>query len=131
MQRLHDLADSYNTHIILVLHPNKTYRKGQDMDMEQISGTSDLYNKADNIISVSREYEEDIINQGVHGKVSILKNRDFPDIVQIETHFHKETGLLLEIDKNTGDIMAYSFNVDNNEPPIEGFQLVVGNDCPF
>lgn len=130
MQRLHDLADSYNTHIILVLHPNKTYRKGQKMDMEQISGTSDLYNKADNILAVSKEPDDDKRAQGIHGKISILKNRDFPNITEIETHYHEDTGLLLEIDSKTNDILAYAFNIDG-ETEIEGFQTVMTSDCPF
>lgn len=130
MQRLHDLADSYNTHVVLVLHPNKTYRKGQDMDMEQISGTSDLYNKADNILAVSKESDEDKRAEGIHGKIAILKNRDFPNIIDIETHYHEDTGLLLEIEPDTRDILAYVFNIDDGRPE-EGFQPVVSEDCPF
>ena len=130
MQRLHDLADNYNTHIVLVLHPNKTYRKGDSMDMEQISGSSDLYNKADNIIAVSREHDEDNIAAGVDGKVSILKNRDFPDLVEVETHFDEDTRLLLEIEEGTGSIMAYMFGWDGDKA-IEGFQPVIDLNCPF
>lgn len=33
------------------------------MDFEQISGSSDLYNKADNIITVIREYDEEKLIQ--------------------------------------------------------------------
>ena len=36
-QRLCDISKNYNTHIVLVLHPNKTYQKGEDLEMEQIS----------------------------------------------------------------------------------------------
>ena len=130
MQRLHDLADSYNTHIILVLHPNKTYKKGDEMDMEQISGSSDLYNKADNIISVSKEHDEEKKEQGISGSVSILKNRDFPNIISVETYYDEETELLLEIEKDTGNVMAYTFGWDNKQV-MKGFQEVITNDCPF
>ncbi|WP_130807669.1 DnaB-like helicase C-terminal domain-containing protein [Senegalia massiliensis] len=129
MQRLHDLADNYNTHIVLVLHPNKTYRKGQSMDMEQISGTSDLYNKADNIISVVREYEEEKINLGVNGEISVIKNRDFDDLPKVDVHFDKDTGLLLEIDEETNQAVGYSFNWDKSIP--NGFQIATDVDCPF
>lgn len=129
MQRLHDLAQAYNTHIILVLHPNKSHKKGGDMEMEQISGSSDLYNKADNVLSVSKEQDEDKKAQGINGKISILKNRDFPDIIEVETHFSEETGLLLEIEKETSNIMGYTFNWDTSLP--KGFKLVVGENCPF
>lgn len=130
MQRLCDLARAYNTHIILVLHPNKTYKKGEDMDFEQISGTSDLYNKADNIITVIREYGQEKINQGINGKIAVLKNRYFKDLPKVEIHFDEETGLLLEIQE--GNIIAYNFkwNDDISDVP-EGFQLVPDADCPF
>lgn len=131
MQRLCDLARAYNTHIILVLHPNKTYKKGEDMDFEQISGTSDLYNKADNIITVIREYDEDKVSQGINGKIKVLKNRYFADLPSIETFFDKETGLLLERGED-GSILAYNFNWNGNQKPIQGYQEVLSDpDCPF
>ena len=95
-QMLCDLSKNYNTHIILVLHPNKTYQKGEDMDMEQISGSSDIYNKADNIIAVTREYDEEKVSNGINGYIQVIKNRYYGELVKIETNFDKETGLLLE-----------------------------------
>lgn len=126
MQRLCDLSKAYSTHIILVLHPNKTYKKGDDMDFEQISGSSDLYNKSDNIISVIREYEAEKINQGINGKVAVLKNRYFKDLPIIEINFDDETGLLLEIQGE--EIVNYNFhwNTDN-----DGFMKVTNKDVPF
>lgn len=131
MQRLSDLAGAYNTHIILVLHPNKTYRKGQGMDFEQISGTSDLYNKADNILSVIREFDEDKKAQGINGYVKILKNRYFSDLTQIETYFDEETRLLLERSED-GAVLAYNFNwrIGQFIPP-EHYQEVIDPNCPF
>lgn len=131
MQRLCDISKAYNTHIILVLHPNKTYQKGEDMDFEQISGTSDLYNKADNIITVIREYDEAKIQQGVNGKIKVLKNRYFSDLPSINTFYDKETGLLLERNVS-GNILAYNFrwNKDIEEVPEE-FQMILDKDCPF
>lgn len=128
MQRLCDMAKAYNTHIILVLHPNKTYKKGEDMDFEQISGSSDLYNKADNIITVIREYKEENINQGINGKVAVLKNRIHGDLPKVEVHYDQDTGLLLEIDKHN-QIIGYSFHWDTDIP--KGFQLAIDEDCPF
>lgn len=108
-QRLCDLAKIYNTHIILVLHPNKTYSKGSDMDFEQISGSSDIYNKADNIITVVREYDEGKIREGINGHLHILKNRYYSELPKVDVYYDKETGLLLEIDINK-DILGYTFN---------------------
>lgn len=109
MQRCINMAQTYRCHCILVLHPNKTYQKGQSVEIEQISGTMDLGNKADNVISVVREYDEDKIAQGISGSISVIKNRYFTDIVTAQTHYEKETGLLLEIDEKTNKIIGYSF----------------------
>lgn len=107
MQRCHDLANCYRTHIILVLHPNKEYRKGMDMDFEQISGTSDLSNKADNILCVTREYDADEIAQGIDGKVTILKNRYYPNLDTCNLVFDIDTLQLME--KLGGEPIRYMF----------------------
>ena len=39
LQNCCDFSKAYNVHIIVVLHPNKTYTKGSDMNFEQISGS--------------------------------------------------------------------------------------------
>lgn len=107
MQRCHDLANCYRTHIILVLHPNKEYRKGMDMDFEQISGTSDLSNKADNILCVTREYDQTEKSKGIDGKVTILKNRYYSNLDTCKLRFDIETLQLLET--KDGEIVRYLF----------------------
>lgn len=133
MQELHHLAETYDTHIILVLHPNKTYKKGTDMDFEQISGTSDLYNKADNIIAVTRfrPTDEDNNNyeQGIHGKISVLKSRYYSELPSAKIHFDAETKLLLEI-KSSGNIGGYTFNWDKEAPSELNF-VDTPEGCPF
>lgn len=108
MQRCCDLAKSEKIHIVLVLHPNKTVSKGSPMDFDQISGTQDLANKADCIIAVKRNYDEEDLIQGYDGEIEVLKNRYFSELPKVKTHFDKETGMLLEIDNKTGNYMAYS-----------------------
>lgn len=108
-QRLSDMAKAYKIHIILVLHPNKTVGKGSEMDFEQISGSSDLYNKADVILSVKRNYDEEKIERGIDGKISVLKNRYYSDLISVDTHYDPETGLILEIDNLTGEYLGYGF----------------------
>jgi len=127
LQRCHDLADLYHRHIILVLHPNKTYKKGDDMDFEQISGSSDISNKADNIISVIREYDLDKIATGVNGYICVLKNRYYSDLVKCNVHFETETGLLLEID-DSNNLLAYMFHWDKH---LIGHEVEIPIDCPW
>ena len=123
MQTLCDMAKTYNVHIILVLHPNKTYQKGQDMDFEQISGTSDLYNKADNIITVIREYDEEKIESGINGKIAVLKNRYEGELPYINVNFDTETRLLLEIDDETENLYAYSFKWLDKQDILHDFEI--------
>ena len=94
VQYLSDLAKAENTHISLVLHPNKEVRKGGTLEMENISGSSDIYNKADVILAVKRIYDED---EDHDGEISVIKNRYYPDLVTTHTIYDHETGMLLEL----------------------------------
>jgi len=137
VQRLHDLANSYNTHIILVLHPNKSYRKGQNLDFELIAGSMDMVNKADNIINVIREYDEEKIAEGISGQIEVTKNRYYTDIPSIDTHFERDTGLLLE--KNESSYLAYGFTWEKYLIAAKNMKLRPEyvkeveevEDCPF
>jgi replicative DNA helicase len=123
MQKCCDLAKEQNVHIIVVVHPNKTYRKGEEMDSEQISGTSDLANKADNVITVVREYDDNILEAGINGYIQVVKNRGFSNLPKVSVHFEESTGLLLEINLDESEIIGYSFrwkshpDVDSNNDP--------------
>jgi twinkle protein len=134
MQRCIHLAGAYRCHCILVLHPNKTYQKGQHLEIEQISGTMDLGNKADNVISVIREYDESKTSQGINGSISVIKNRYFTDIVTTETHYEKETGLLLEIDEKTNEFKGYSFGWQKylkDAGKYDWHETEKPDNCPF
>lgn len=121
MQRCCDIAKAENTHIILVLHPNKTLQKNTSMDFEQISGTQDLSNKADNIIVVRKEHDEETRATGVSGDITVVKNRYFPDLPKVKIHYEEETGLLLEIDEKTNQFLAYNFGWRQYmDDPIKG-----------
>ena len=130
MQRLCDISKAYGVHIILVLHPNKTYRKGEEMDVEQISGSSDIYNKADNIITITREYDEDKTSQGINGSVAVKKNRYYGELVKTNVYYDKDTETLLER-QDDGTVYAYHFDWQGKKEIPDGFQLVLSKDCPF
>jgi predicted ATP-dependent serine protease len=105
VQNCHHLAVEHNIHIVLVVHPNKEYRTTEKPSFEMISGNSDIYNKADNIIWVSRNWE------GEHGgKIKILKSRYFTEVPEVETKFDIETGLLCEVKDNAA--ITYKFNLN-------------------
>lgn len=133
MQNCHDIANTHKIHILLVAHPNKEYRKGMEMEVEMISGTSDLSNKADNVISINREYDESKVAAGINGYVQLLKNRYYSDLPKIETYFDKETGMLLE--RLEGVPQGYNFNllkyVDSSKAPVQLYNLIQEEMCPF
>lgn len=108
IENCHHLADSYNASIVVVLHPNKTYVKGQDMDFEQISGNSDISNKADCILNVIRTTEEqkaESIGQLTSGYVQVLKNRDYSELPKIPFNFDYKTFSFLEIKEEHGKVV--------------------------
>ena len=127
VQRCCDIAKLYHVHILIVLHPNKSYRKGMDLEFEMISGSSDMANKSDNILAVTREYDADKIAQGINGYCEVLKNRYFTDLKKVLLHFDKETGMLLEMNAESGAWFQYRFDLQRKsgaaipEPlPTEG-----------
>jgi twinkle protein len=60
-------AKTYNVHVYLVAHPKKS--KGK-LEKEDVSGTGDITNRADNVFSVERDEERPLTNI-----LTILKNR--------------------------------------------------------
>jgi len=100
VEKCHALAQSYNIAIVIVLHPNKGYIKSDDIDMEDISGTMDLPNKADVILGVVRYYDGDTkFLEGVDNQIQVIKNRDWSDLPKVDCKFNSETGSYLEMKK--------------------------------
>lgn len=74
--KLNNLAIEYGVLAVLVAHPRK-YAKGEDMETQDISGSSDLGNRAQYIIGI-RRFKESEQRKGQHNydqEISILKNR--------------------------------------------------------
>ncbi|MFH5834525.1 AAA family ATPase [Proteiniclasticum sp. C24MP] len=106
MKALSDLAKTENVHIMLVLHPSKSARKNSSIEMEDISGASELYNLADVILAVKRIYDED---EEHDGEISVIKNRYYPDLVTAQTTYDHETGMLLELGPG-GEVYKYNLS---------------------
>lgn len=109
MQDLCDLARIHNCHVALVLHPNKLYRQGDRMAYEHISGSSDLVNKADNLLIV-RKASEDELEKGIDGHIDIEKNRHRGRLVSINTKFDIHTRGLAEIKDGRAQIKAFDIS---------------------
>lgn len=94
IEKCHHLAKSTNCAVVVVLHPNKTYQKGQELEFEQISGTSDIPNKADAILSVIRLQEPE---NGATSKIQVNKNRDWSELPTVPCVFDVNTCTYAEI----------------------------------
>lgn len=109
MQTLCDVARLSGCHVILVLHPNKLYRKGERMSYEHISGSSDLVNKCDNLLVVRKASEEDA-EKGIDGHVDIEKNRHRGKLLSIKTKYDIHTKGLAEIAGNKAKIKTFDIS---------------------
>jgi len=65
-------AQKFDVHVHLVAHPRKIEGRPSKID---ISGTGDITNRADNVISVYRLNEEEKASEGYDTLVEILKDR--------------------------------------------------------
>lgn len=76
--RLKEFAIKYNVHVHIVAHPRKSQGWLNKMD---ISGSGDIVNRADNVISVHRLSEDDKQNEFKYAEyntvIEIMKNRLF------------------------------------------------------
>lgn len=65
-------AKQFNVHVLLCAHPRKA---GGSLGNDDVSGSGDITNRADNVLSLERLDEKAQAEQGVDSMLSILKNR--------------------------------------------------------
>lgn len=83
--RLVDFAHETNTHIHLVAHRRKGgTAKGNRGDSDDISGSGDITNRADNVLAVTRLEDAD---SPYSSRLEILANRGFGETGAIDLHF--------------------------------------------
>ena len=73
----------------VVAHPRKT-RDG-NFDADDIAGTSDLTNRANNVFRVGRIPEEKVEEMGCSAGIRILKNRRYGDLGMVKLNFDPVT----------------------------------------
>ena len=82
--RLSDFAKKHRVHVHLVAHPRKTSNR---LDADDISGSGDTANKADNVLALTRLDEMDAAERGCDSILSILKNRHYGQYADIGLRF--------------------------------------------
>ena len=84
--RLVQFAKTNNVHVHLVAHPRKA-DGGRGFDADDISGTGDITNRADNVFLLQRLSDEDAATQGYSSVLSVLKNRTFGRKIKIGLNY--------------------------------------------
>lgn len=111
-------AKRYNVHIHLVAHPRKTHGS---LDNEDISGSGDITNRADNVFSVERvqEVEFDVI-------LKVLKNRSEGATEKIGLKYNPICRRLYI--PSLGDGKRYGWEKQDDKTKIIDEEFP---DCPF
>lgn len=88
--RLVEFAKKHNVHVHLVAHPRKT-GSGVIKDADDVSGTGDITNRADNVFAMSRLSESDALQEDCQTVLHILKNRDYGETGAIKLDFDERS----------------------------------------
>lgn len=84
--RLVEFSKHFNVHVHLVAHPRKS--KGS-LEADDVSGSGEIVNRADNAFSLSRTQEGDLGKAGFQCGLDVLKNRAFGSQVSIGLDFEE------------------------------------------
>jgi len=94
VQKCKDFAVKNNCHLILVAHPNKSKQELEEealkgnLEKTDISGSNNIPNKADNIISVERLFGE---NRPCDAIITVLKDREEGQRKVVQYNFSKNS----------------------------------------
>lgn len=78
--RLVEFAKKFEVHVHLVAHPRKSQGA---LEADDISGSGDITNRADNVFSLDRLEEKDAASKGYDAALKVLKNRSFGETPHI------------------------------------------------
>ncbi len=83
--RLVAFAQRFDVHVHLVAHPRKT--KESKFDSDDVGGSGDITNKADNVFQLSRVADENVDEAGCSAAIRILKNRMYGERSTVKLDF--------------------------------------------
>jgi twinkle protein len=78
--RLVEFAKKFEVHVHLVAHPRKAQG---NLEADDVSGSGDITNRADNVFSLDRLDEKDARAKGYDAALKVLKNRSFGETPHI------------------------------------------------
>ena len=82
--RLVAFAKARGVHVHLVAHPRKTTSR---LEADDIGGSADITNRADNVLKVERVAPEKLEKAGYSMLLTVLKNREFGALPRIKLDF--------------------------------------------
>ncbi len=129
VQQCKDFAEAYRVHVMLVVHPSKLKRRGEPLEKEDISGSNNIPNKSDIIISIERQYKED---RDCDAKLRLLKDREEGRYKEVKLMFQESTKRLLEFEGGGFREIEYDwkrFLQKKNEK--KWWETDINGDCPF
>ena len=94
--RLADFCKRLGVHVHLVAHPRKTEGK-RPLEADDVGGSGDITNRADNVLKVERVPEEKVQELGYSTLLTILKNREFGSRGKIKLEFNEPSRRLYQM----------------------------------
>lgn len=93
VKKLKEIALKYNCLILLVCHPNKTkdFKKGEELTIDSISGTSNIGNLANLIMALNRG---ELPNERT---LEVLKNRKTGQLGKLNLEFNRDNKSYVEV----------------------------------
>lgn len=117
-QTCKDFAEAHKAHVMLVCHPNKLKRQGENLEKEDISGSANISNKADIVISIERQFKED---RDCDALLRLLKDRENGKYAEVKLMFQEGTKRFLELENGKLRPIEYGWKKymhgDAWEPP--------------
>lgn len=102
--RLVAFAKAHSVHVHLVAHPRKTQGR---IEADDVGGSSDITNRADNVFKVERVKEECVDEAGHSMLLTVLKNREFGAMPKIEMDFNPASKRFFPV--KVGDKRVFSW----------------------
>lgn len=94
--RLADFCKRLGVHVHLVAHPRKTEGK-RPLEADDVGGSGDITNRADNVFKVERAPEEKVQELGYSSLLTILKNREFGARGKVKLEFNEPSRRLFQM----------------------------------
>ena len=97
--RLIAFAKRLDVHVHLVAHPRKTDGK-KHIEADDVGGSGDITNRADNVFLVERVPEEELDRVGYSTLLTILKNREFGARAKVKLDYNEPSRRLYQSGKS-------------------------------